>query len=214
MKSNQTLIKLIGFFPSRASRILWALEEIGKERAPYEIIITDTRTTVGKCQSKEYGHPLGLAPILITKDSQPIFETLGILDYLAEEYSEAKLKPKDSALTQGRYWQWLSFITTEIEAPLWVALKHRSLLQKELRIIPIVEYSLKEAEAALAVMRAHLADKEFVLNEAFTTVDLVFASLLHLGEKLKLIKLDRILERYLKKILEREFAKKCLEFSS
>lgn len=84
------------------------LEESG---ADYEAVEVDA--TVGEHKGAAYLeiHPLGLIPALRLPDGRTVFESAGIVMYLADRYSNAGLAPDTATDDRAFYNQWLFYLT-------------------------------------------------------------------------------------------------------
>jgi len=160
------MITLYGQSRSRASRSLWALEELGigyrqVPIAPY----TQSRTP-------EYLriNPNGHIPAL-DDDGLIVWESLAINLYLASKYGHAPLWPVTLEQRAALY-QWSFWVTTEIE-PNFVAMARadRGMISRE-------EGTSAHAAlaCALAVLSHHLSSNQYLLGEEFSVADLNVAS--------------------------------------
>ena len=168
-------LKLYGISGSRAQRSLWAIEEVGVD---YE------QVAVGfgeDSKSPEYltVNPNGRIPALVDGELV-LFESMAINLYLAKKYG-GELYPVD-APGEALTWQWSVWAIAEIE-PLQVA----SLVQKlfvpaEKRNERLIASSEKQLARPLAVLDAALANRPWLVGDAFSVADLnVAAVMLLLG---------------------------------
>lgn len=81
-------------------------------------------------------NPCGKIPVL-EDDGLILTESAAIMLYLAERYGEGRLLPKPGTAASGHHHQWLSFVITELEQPLWTMGKHRFALPEEQRVAAI-----------------------------------------------------------------------------
>jgi glutathione S-transferase len=83
------------------------LEEVG---ADYEAIEIDC--AVGSHRDPAYRqiHPLGLVPALRLPDGRNVFESAGIVMFLADKYPEAGLAPDTGSDDRACYNQWLFYL--------------------------------------------------------------------------------------------------------
>ena len=91
---------------SRSQRILWLLEELGVE---YEIkrYGRDKQTGLAPPELKDI-HPLGKAPV-IDDDGVTVAESGAIIEYLADNYDDGKLRPPNGTPEALAYTYWLHY---------------------------------------------------------------------------------------------------------
>ena len=169
------MIKLYGIPRSRTIRSLWMLEELG---LPYENVkvsfVNETRTPAFLNLN-----PNGHIPVLQDGDLT-LWESMAINLYLARRYDQG-LWPKRIE-DEGRAFQWSFWAMTELEEPVLTAVMHRSALASSL---PAEQRDPKRADDAaarfktpLGVLNGALAEKTYLLGDAFTVADLNVASVI------------------------------------
>ena len=161
------MITLYSFPKSRSLRVSWALEELGVEYQCQHIALDK-----GEGQTAEHlaRHPDGKVPALEDGDVH-LFESAPICRYLAETYSNGTLQPNDPA-ARAQVDQWLSFIVTEIEQPLWNQAKHKFALPDDKRVPAILPVCAWEFQRALAALERRYHGQENLVGESFTLADL------------------------------------------
>ncbi len=166
------MIKLYGVPMSRAIRPLWMLEELGLE---YEHVKIHFAT--GETRSPEFLkiNPNGHIPALVDGDLT-LCESMAINLYLARKYDQG-LWPK-SVEDEARTYQWSIWSMTEIEEPLVTAMVHRLLLPEDQREAAKADDAEQRFRKPLAVLDAALADRDYLLGDAFTVADLNVASVM------------------------------------
>jgi glutathione S-transferase len=104
---------------SRSQRILWLLEELGRD---YEIkrYERDPNTMLAPAELKAV-HPLGKSPV-ITDEGQTLAESGAIVDYLVERYGKDKLAPPPGTPEKLRYNYWLHYAEGSAMPPLLLKL--------------------------------------------------------------------------------------------
>src|SRR6266852_7557329 len=95
---------------SRATRVMWTLEEIGE---PYEVTIVSAEDRASE-QYRER-HPLGRVPVLELDDGRSLFESAAICLHLADLHPKADLIPPVGTYQRGLAYQWSLFAMTEVE---------------------------------------------------------------------------------------------------
>jgi glutathione S-transferase len=162
------VIRLYGTRQSRATRSLWALEELG---VPYELVAAETKSADYKAIN-----PNGKIPALVDGDLV-LFESMAINLYLARKYDKSGLWPREVA-DEGRAFQWSIWAMTEIEPALLLVLMNRVFLPPNQRDEPAAKAAEEKLGPALAILDASLASKKYLLGDSFTIADLNVASVL------------------------------------
>ncbi len=168
------MIKLYGISRSRASRSLWALEEIGVE---YENVPTHFSGDTKKPEFLAL-NPNGRVPVL-TDGEVTLFESMAINLYLAKKY-DGGLLPK-TLEDEARAVQWSFWGMTELEAHLIQMLLHRVMLPEAERDASQIEAAAEALERPLRVLDGALAKRPHLLGDAFSIADLNVASVLSLA---------------------------------
>lgn len=116
-------------------------------------------------------NPLGLVPALRTDEGAVLTENAAILQYVADRVGGGALAPRD-ALGRARLQQWLCFIGTELHKALFAPLLDPKAPDGA------KAYALEKGASRLAVLDAHLAGREFLLD-GFTVADAYLATVLN-----------------------------------
>lgn len=154
---------------SRSSRFVWLLEEIGQ---PFEIVYVDIRRGdgSGRGPDERNPHPLKKVPALV-HDGAVVFESPAICLYLSDLFPEAGLGPQVGEPGRGEYLSWLAYYGTNVEPAMmgkftnWAGGPPGTTGWE----------SFDEMEARLA---ERLSTRDWFLGERFSTLDVLFASLL------------------------------------
>lgn len=155
-------------FPnSRSLRVTWTLEELGLEYRCQHVALDR-----GEGQTAEHlaRHPDGKVPV-IDDGELTLFESAPICRYLAEQYGDGSLLP-ESAAERAQVDQWLSFIVTEIEQPLWLQAKHKFALPQDKRVPSVLPTAAWEFQRALLALERRYKGQETLVGETFTLADL------------------------------------------
>jgi glutathione S-transferase len=83
------------------------LEEVG---ADYEAVEVDCAAGAHRDPAYRQIHPLGLVPALGLPDGRTVFESAGIVMFLADRYPEASLAPDARTEERAFYNQWLFYL--------------------------------------------------------------------------------------------------------
>ena len=164
-------MKLYGIPGSRAVRSIWAAEEVGVD---YELIPT---SFLEESKTPEYLaiNPNGRVPALVDGDLV-LFESMAINLYLAKTYG-GKLYPSNPQ-DEARALQWTIWGMTELEPHLIPMVLHKMFLPEDQRDPAVVSKAEAEVERPLAVLDAHVSDREYLLGGDFTIADLNLAGAL------------------------------------
>lgn len=155
-------------FPnSRSLRVTWTLEELGLEYLCQHVALDS-----GEGQTAEHlaRHPDGKVPV-IEDGELTLFESAPICRYLAEQYGDGRLLP-ESAAERAQVDQWLSFIVTEIEQPLWLQAKHKFALPQDQRVPSVLPTAAWEFQRALLALERRYQGQETLVGETFTLADI------------------------------------------
>lgn len=184
------MLTLYYYKHSRASRVRWALEEL---EVPYELASP-------RDEQFAQANPLKLMPTL-TDDGHHLFETGAILLYLGDKYGKLCPRP-DDLLLRGQYYQWMFYAMTELDA-----LTLNVYLSTRVHPDEAAATRAREKFASRArLLSDHLAQREYVVGDAFTMADLLIASVLGWSDTLKLLENFPDLQAYHKRLEARPAA--------
>ncbi|MGC3873934.1 glutathione S-transferase family protein [Halomonas sp. GXIMD04776] len=162
------MITLYSYPNSRSLRVAWTLEELGLD---YTCQYVDLAS--GEGQGAEYlaRHPDGKVPAL--EDGElTLFESAAICRYLAERYGQGLLIPSDS-IQRALLDQWLFFIVSELEQPLWTLGKHKFALPQERRVPAVIPTAAWEFQRALAALQREFDGQGWLVGDEFTIGDIL-----------------------------------------
>jgi glutathione S-transferase len=151
--------------PSRSSRVLWLLEEVG---ADYDV----THLTREQKQEDAHKrvHPLGKVPA-IDEGQGPIIESLAICLHLADQHPEANLNWPLGTRERALVYQWATFPMTEIEPVIIEAWRYEDLPD-------VVAKAHERFAAAMTVVENALEGREFIVGERFSVADIVLGAVI------------------------------------
>jgi len=175
-------IKLYGWPRSSASRVHWALEELG---VPFELVTLDRHK--GEHQAPAYLaiNPNGKVPALVD-DGQPYFESLAILLHLADTYGvDRALWPnKDQGSARAEALCWTVWGGTELQSYMMQYLYHGLdtpvSYKPDQRSQATADYNHGQYRRLLDVLDARLEGRAFILGD-FSLVDIPAAAALITG---------------------------------
>ena len=150
---------------SRSTRVLWLLEELG---APYDLVPVEIARHDGSGAADPANpHPLKQVPCIRDGD-QLIVESLAIWLHLSDLHPEAGLAPPLGDAQRAEYMGWLGLATAVLEPLLTALMSGAPLGDRETAARDYLDARFADA----------LARGPWLMGEAFTTVDLVYGSLL------------------------------------
>ncbi len=165
-------LRIYGIPQSRAFRTLWAAEELG---LAYERIDLAFDATGTKSPGFLKINPNGKVPA-IDSDGFVLWESLAINLYLSKKHAAGNLYPTRLE-DEAKLWQWSFWAAHELEPPLVAWAMHTTFLPPEERDPKAVAAALERLPAPLAVLEGALAERPYLLGDAFTVADLNVASI-------------------------------------
>lgn len=162
------MITLYEYGPTRSARCLWTLRELD---VPFERVEVDLRAGAHRGEGYLAMNPMGRVPTLVF-DGQILTESLAICTFLADRFPEAGLLPSAGTLERAEHDQWMFFLATELDAPLWRIRRNTVLLPEERRVpadVPLAGDDFREAAAALD---GRLGGRSFLAGDRFTVADI------------------------------------------
>lgn len=192
------MIKLYGNAPTRVLRVHWLLNALGLE---YEEIPVNLMT--GEHLKPEFLkiNPAGKVPVLVDGDTV-ITESSAIQLYLAEKFPQAGLIPQ-SLKERGEMYQWIFFLVTEIEAPLWRIARNTAIYPEGERQPEDVKIAARECQAMLAILEQHMQGRQHLVGEQISVADMNAAYTLDWANEAKMLGDCPTLQTYLKRLYER-----------
>lgn len=155
---------IYGVSGSRAIRSLWAIEEVGLE---YTHVATHFFND-SKTEDYLSVNPNGRIPALVDGDIT-LFESMAINLYLTKKYSPALYPVSESE--QAKAIQWSVWAISEIE-PQQMQIVIQKFFNRDNIDQSIIDTSTENLKRPLDVLNQHLADRKYLLGDAFTVADL------------------------------------------
>ena len=189
------MIELFGFVRSRSNRAMWALEEIGAEYKFYQLDFSK-----GDNRSDFFLNlnPAGKMPVLKEGDLV-LAESAAICNYLGERFPESGLTPAGGTRERALYDQWMFFVLSELEQPLWTKGKHSFGLPEDVRVPAIFETAIFEWQRAFDLLCKGYKGPYF-LGDRFTMVDILVAHTLRWAVKFEFPVTDKTMLDYLERM--------------
>jgi glutathione S-transferase len=166
------MIRIYGSPQSRAFRTLWMLDELGLD---YQNIAVDTHAGDNRRPEFLALNPNGRVPTLVDGDLV-VWESMAINLYLARRYDRG-LAPRDEG-EETKALQWSFWVVNEVEEALLVYGRNTLFLPGEARDAAAAEAAATQLNKALGVLEAELAERDHLLGDRFSVVDLNLASVL------------------------------------
>ena len=192
-------MKLYGHPNSRATRALWALEEV---QADYEYVHVDLKTGQGRSESYLALNPAGKVPTLVDGELV-ITESAAICLYLGDKFPESGLVPPIGTAERAECYRWVSFAISELEQPLWTIAKHRFVLPEEKRVPAILQTAFWEFSIAASVLTKGLANRPYAAGEKFSVADILLGHTLAWARSTRIELGHETLNDYADRILNR-----------
>jgi glutathione S-transferase len=160
---------------SRASGVVWMLEEVG---VPYELRYVDLAAGAQKAPEILALNPMGKLPIL-TEGDVVVTEAAAIGLYLADRHAYGRLAPRADDPARGTYLRWSLFAPSVIEPG---------------SVAKTAGWPFKEGqagwgshEAMLSAMESAIAQRAFILGDTFSMADVIFGGTLRFMLGFKMI---------------------------
>ncbi len=186
---------------TRASRIVWMLEELGVD---YERVPVEIRKTENKTDDPEFAaaSPMQKVPALADGDVR-LAESAAIAMYLADRYRNTDLAPLPDDPARGVYLYWMFFTPGVIEP---------AMAEKFSRTTPNpTQFGWGSFEIMLKTLRRGIKDKQWLLGDTFSAADVMVGSSTAFLKMFDMLPADPLLDRYVERCTERPAYKRALE---
>lgn len=151
---------------SRASSVIWMLEEVG---VAHELRWVDILAGGQKAPEIVALNPMGKLPVLTDGDTV-VTEVAAIGLYLADRYASGRLAPKLDDSARGTYLRWSLFAPSVIEPG---------------AMAKMLGWTYKEGQAGwgshdamLAAMESAITGRDYILGDTFSMADVIFGGTL------------------------------------
>jgi len=192
------MIKLFWCPQTRASRILWMLEEMNE---PFEIERVDIRNPDSKTAEFLAASPMGKVPA-IEDGPVKIADSSAIALYLADRYPACGLAPAIDDPLRGSYLYWMTFTPGVIEPSMaekfnqWEVNRGSS--------------GWGDYDLMMEVLEKGLKDGPWLLGERFSAADILVGSSIYFMKLFGILPETPVLETYLERCLARPSYVKAL----
>jgi glutathione S-transferase len=177
---------------SRASTVVWMLEEVGID---YELRYVDLLAGAHKAPELLALNPMGKLPIL-TDGELVVTEVAAIGLYLADRYALGRLAPRPDDPKRGTYLRWSLFAPSVIEPG---------------SIAKSAGWPVKPSQAGwgthaemLAAIESAIADRDFLLGDTFSMADVIFGGTLRFMLRFKMLEATPALTAYSERLGSRQ----------
>ena len=148
-------------------KVRWLLDRLGRG---YRWVETDIMTGGSRTPEFMALNPAGQVPLAVLEDGRPLAQSNALLLHFAEGTDLIPADPYDRAkMLEWLFWEQYSHEPYIAVARFQMAYLNRSPDQIEPRLI-------EKGRAALGRMEAALADRRFLLGEAFTLADIALVA--------------------------------------
>ena len=192
-------MKLYGYRNGRTLRALWALEEVG---AQYEYVEVDLFGGEGRQPWFLEINPGGKVPVL-DDEGAIVTESAAICMHLAEKFPASRLLPPAGTPERTECYKWISFILTELDAPLWTIAKHRFALPSERRVPPVIETAGWEFRTSIKLLAAAVEQGRYLVGGRFSVAD-ILAGHIVLWARSARLSTGNALDRYVEDLQKRD----------
>nr|WP_070960384.1 glutathione S-transferase family protein [Hyphomonas sp. Mor2] len=172
------MLKLHHLRVGRSIFTVWLLEELGAE---YKMDIYD-RNEMGRAPPElKNAHPLGKSPV-IDDDGFVLAESGAIALYLLEKFDpDNKFGPPADPKGHAEWMQWLMYTEASAFAPMLIKL----LLSRSEDKPPVFDmFAAGEVALQLGYVEARLADRDYVMGDAFSAPDIGMTYVAEMAERL------------------------------
>jgi glutathione S-transferase len=176
---------------SRASGVLWMLEEVG---VPYELQFVDIRAGAQKSDALLAKNPMGKLPVL-TDGDLVVTESAAIGLYLADRYALGRLAPQPDDPARGTYLRWSLFAPSVIEPGTMAKMANWDCKPSQV--------GWGTYEAMVGAMVSAIADRQFVLGDQFSMADVIFGGTVRFMLRFDMVEKRKELTDYAARLGER-----------
>ena len=182
---------------SRASTVVWMLEEVG---APYTMRFVNIMQGGQKAPEVLALNPMGKLPVLVDGDTV-VTETAAIGLYLADRYAYGRLAPKVDDPKRGAYLRWSLFAPSVIEPGTMAKGSGWEVRESSA--------GWGSYEAMLSTIESAIAKTPYLLGDEVSMADIIFGGTLGYLLKFKAIEARPSFVAYAERLGERPAAKRA-----
>jgi glutathione S-transferase len=194
-------MKLYGVPPTRALRPIWLLNELCLD---CDILPIDLPAGEHRHSDFLAINPMGKVPVLVDGDFR-ITESAAISLYLAERYGGGQFISGDLH-ARSRMVEWMFFLVTEIEQPLWRIALHSVIdpeAERRANELPLAE---RDCRAMLVPLDAHMTGREWFVGIGPSVADFIAAFTLDWADEQGFLDTASALKAFVERMYARERA--------
>ena len=191
---NEQRVRLYYHPFSRATNVLWMLEELG---LAYELEYIDVLSGAQHSSSFLALNPMGKVPVLVDGDTI-VTESAAIGLYLADRYGLGRLAPRFNDPARGSYLRWSLFAPSVIEPGAYA-----KAAKWEYRAATA---GWGEYETMLAAIESAIGEGPWLLDDRFTMADIIFGGTIRSLLRFEMIEPRAALVAYAARLAERPAA--------
>ena len=194
-------MKLYGIPPTRALRPIWLLNELGLD---CEIVPVDI--PAGEHRGAEFRaiNRFGKVPVLVDGDLR-VAESAAISLYLAERYGGERFIPGDIAQRALMY-QWIFFLVTEIEQPLWRIALHSVIYPEAERRPEEIALARRDCREMLERLDERMTGRDWFVGSQPSVADFIAAFTLDWADEAGLLDRSPALKAFVERMYARDKA--------
>jgi len=174
VRGASAMLKVWGRLSSiNVQKVVICVRELG---IPFERVEAGGKFGVVDTPAYRKLNPNGLVPV-IEDDGFVLWESNAIVRYLSRKYATGTLWPSDPRVAADAD-RWMDWQTTNFNPRLFDAFLQFIRTPEPERNLALVKASMKKSEAGMAVLDAHLADRDYVAGE-YSMGDIPLACSVH-----------------------------------
>ena len=194
------MITLYWCAQTRASRIVWLLEELA---IPYHLEVVDVRSAEAKSRPDfRAASPMGKVPAISDGEVQ-LSDSAAIALYLADRYPQAHLAPAVTDPLRGKYCYWMTFTPGVIEPAMMERFNGWT--------VSPGTCGWGNFDLMIKTLVDGLRDREWILGERFSAADVLLGSSVYFMRLFGILPEEPLLHGYVDRCLSRPAYARALE---
>ena len=170
---------------SRASRIMWLLEEL---ELPYELNRMDFHPKDLKSDEHRERHPLGRVPVLEDGDVS-IYESGAIVEYILARHKDGGLKPSVDSSLYPEYLQWFHYCEGMVMPPVNTIVVQTVLLPPDRRDETALSQAQRLLTKSWAPVEEAMTGRDYLIGN-FSAADVMLGHACFMSNRLGCISDD------------------------
>ena len=170
---------------SRASRIMWLLEEL---ELPYELNRMDFHPKDLKSDEHRERHPLGRVPVLEDGDVS-IYESGAIVEYILARHKDGGLKPSVDSSLYPEYLQWFHYCEGMVMPPVNTIVVQTVLLPPDRRDETALSQAQRLLTKSWAPVEEAMTGRDYLIGD-FSAADVMLGHACFMSNRLGCISDD------------------------